>query len=386
MHQEQQQETDRLLAATATVSLEQEATVDPPQLSDHRPATPLWAWCLLYAAVSAHGGYHPAAPKCRLPRAACASPVNPALPCLHTCQVTAVSSAGVVFAKLVEVPPITLAAWRLQLTSVFLGVGAAVQLSRMPPAARARTLQQVRRRRGPAGAGAAIWRASSGALSGDVRRPSAGTSQLLLLLLLLLSHPTLQVGLLVVSGTCLCFHFGAWVFSVEATSLTHSLLFVSATPLFLAAGTWLLRKPISAGELAGTAAGLAGGVLLATAAARSDAQVTVRGDLAALSASLAFVGYLLIGQRLRTWMPLFVYAFRWVGGWGGWEGWAGWQGVTVARVTRDSVPCFLCNLFMRCSSLPVCCLPKCFAHPHAPCRLQRHRAGCSAADPGQPRV
>lgn len=37
--------------------------------------------------------------------------------------------------------------------------------------------------------------------------------------------------------------------------------------------------------------------------------MTLRGDMAALAASLCFVGYLLIGQRLRAWMPAFVYAF-----------------------------------------------------------------------------
>lgn len=82
-----------------------------------------------------------------------------------------------------------------------------------------------------------------------------------------------QAGLLAASGACLALHFGLWVYSVQATSLTHSLLFVSATPLFLAGGTWALGRPISAGELGGTAVGLAGGVVLATAAARSDAQV-----------------------------------------------------------------------------------------------------------------
>ncbi len=85
--------------------------------------------------------------------------------------------------------------------------------------------------------------------------------------------PPLQAGLLAASGVCLALHFGTWVYSVQATSLTHSLLFVSATPLFLAGGTWLLGRPISAGELGGTAVGLAGGVVLATAAARADAQV-----------------------------------------------------------------------------------------------------------------
>lgn len=86
-------------------------------------------------------------------------------------------------------------------------------------------------------------------------------------------HP--QAGLLAASGACLALHFGAWVYSVQATSLTHSLLFVSATPLFLAGGTWALGRPISAWELGGTAVGLAGGVVLATAAARSDAQVGI---------------------------------------------------------------------------------------------------------------
>ena len=133
------------------------------------------------------------------------------------------SSAGVVFAMIVEVPPLTLAAWRLQLTSVLLGIGAAVQLGRMPPVDRRRTVD--------------------------------------------------SAGLLAASGVCLCFHFGSWVYSVEATSLTHSLLLVSASPLFLAGGAWLLRQPISGGELGGTAMGLVGTVVLATAAARSDAQV-----------------------------------------------------------------------------------------------------------------
>ncbi|KAL4448195.1 hypothetical protein ABPG75_005414 [Micractinium tetrahymenae] len=196
--------------------------LDPQSGGLPKPAPPLWAWLLLVAAV------------------------------------VAVSSAGTVFSLLKDVPPLTLASWRLGTTSVLLGLAAAAQWRAMPPADRRRTLQ--------------------------------------------------QAPLLAASGACLCVHFGAWVYSVEATSLTHSLLFVSATPLFLAGGTWLLRKPISGGELAGTGVGAVGAVLLATAAARSDAQVTVRGDLAALTASLCFVGYLLIGRKLRAWMPVMVYA------------------------------------------------------------------------------
>ena len=54
-----------------------------------------------------------------------------------------------------------------------------------------------------------------------------------------------------------------------------------------------------AGELVGTGVGVAGAVILATAAARADRQATVAGDMAALLGSFAFVGYLLIGQSLR---------------------------------------------------------------------------------------
>ena len=42
-------------------------------------------------------------------------------------QVLAVSSAATAFSKVNDVPAITLAAWRLQLTSVLLGLGAAWQ-------------------------------------------------------------------------------------------------------------------------------------------------------------------------------------------------------------------------------------------------------------------
>ncbi|KAL4418952.1 hypothetical protein ABPG77_001774 [Micractinium sp. CCAP 211/92] len=165
---------------------------------------------------------------------------------------------SVVFSLIKDVPPLTLASWRLGTTSVLLGAAAIAQWRAMPRADQRRTLQ--------------------------------------------------QAPLLAASGACLCVHFGTWVYSVQATSLTHSLLFVSATPLFLAGGAWLLRQPISAGELAGTGVGAVGAVLLATAAARSDAEVTVVGDMAALLASLCFVGYLLIGRRLRKWMPVMVYA------------------------------------------------------------------------------
>ncbi|KAG2485643.1 hypothetical protein HYH03_015615 [Edaphochlamys debaryana] len=159
-----------------------------------------------------------------------------------------------------EVPALALAAWRLQLTALLLGLGAAAQWRDLPPADRARA-------------------ASS-------------------------------LPLLAGSGACLGVHFGAWVWGLQHTSLTHSLLMVSATPLLLAALALATGSPMSRGELGGAVLGLAGAVVLSVGASSgSEERVGLPGDLASLLASAVMVGYLSVGRRLRQWMPIFVYAF-----------------------------------------------------------------------------
>lgn len=49
---------------------------------------------------------------------------------------------------------------------------------------------------------------------------------------------------------------------MQHTSLVHAYLFVSVTPLAIAVGALLLRKPISVGEVAGTVLGVAGAAVL----------------------------------------------------------------------------------------------------------------------------
>ena len=71
-------------------------------------------------------------------------------------------------------------------------------------------------------------------------------------------------------------------------------------------------------ELCGAALGLLGGAVLASEGAlqgpgsdgptKGTQQPQLTGDLAALTAAAAFVGYLSVGRKLRKWMPLFVYA------------------------------------------------------------------------------
>jgi hypothetical protein len=53
-------------------------------------------------------------------------------------------------------------------------------------------------------------------------------------------------------------HFGTWVWSLQHTSLAHSLLLVSTTPIILVAYSLVMRQPISAGEVAGALLAVAG--------------------------------------------------------------------------------------------------------------------------------
>jgi drug/metabolite transporter (DMT)-like permease len=179
-----------------------------------------------------------------------------------------------------EVPPVTLASWRLQVTTLLMSPLCLLELWRMP----ARLRWQVLRAGWP----------------------------------------------LALNGAIIGCHFGLWVVSLQSTSLAHAMLFVSMSPVMVAAGKALQRQPQSWGELGGTALGTGGAATLALgslsgqrgagdrglldeAPAPSSGE-SWQGDLAALVAAALFVAYLNIGQRLRAWMPLFTYATLVTGG------------------------------------------------------------------------
>ncbi|XP_024529650.1 uncharacterized protein LOC9633549 isoform X3 [Selaginella moellendorffii] len=113
-----------------------------------------------------------------------------------------------------------------------------------------------------------------------------------------------------ISALAIALHFGLWVWSLDHTSLPHSLLFVSMPPLIIAVLSWLRCKPLSKGENAGVFLGFAG-VLIIAFASKSDGDkgITFLGDLMAFLAAVAFVGYMFAGNNLRSWMPLYLYAF-----------------------------------------------------------------------------
>jgi len=183
--------------------------------------------------------------------------------------VCGVSSAGALFQHVEEIPPLLRASWRLQLTSIVLAPLALFQ-----------------------------WRATP-----DDVKSMFWTKESWLLLL--------------ASGLALAAHFGAWVASLDETSLTHSLLFVTAHPLVIVIGMLVLasfhpsvRTPHRTEIYGAMVCFLGAGItLLDNGASQGDQTVTVFGDSLAFLGAVFVVGYIVVGRILRTWMPIFLYAF-----------------------------------------------------------------------------
>jgi len=170
----------------------------------------------------------------------------------------AVSSAGVVLQSMSEVPPLLRASWRMQGTALILLPGFVYQFMRM-----------------------------------DRGRISTRDWQVIL-----------------ASSAFLAIHFGAWVWSLDHTSLIHSLLFVSMHPLVLVLLMPVIGTAVRRGHVTGVLLGITG-ALLSMGDMEAGGEVTVLGDAAAFLGAVTVVGYLLAGRHLRSvrQMPIFVYAF-----------------------------------------------------------------------------
>ena len=112
------------------------------------------------------------------------------------------------------------------------------------------------------------------------------------------------------SSAFLAIHFGAWVWSLDHTSLIHSLLFVSMHPLVLVLLMPVIGTAVRRGHVTGVLLGITG-ALLSMGDMEAGGEVTVLGDAAAFVGAVTVVGYLLAGRHLRSarQMPIFVYAF-----------------------------------------------------------------------------
>jgi drug/metabolite transporter (DMT)-like permease len=117
------------------------------------------------------------------------------------------------------------------------------------------------------------------------------------------------LSVLALSAIFLTIHFGTWLMSLKQTSLTHSLLFVTAHPLVFIIAMWMLRRPANKGQVIGVLLGLTGGAIALLDVGSGAGDVTLKGDLLAFIGAIAIVVYLAAGRHLRQWMPIFLYAF-----------------------------------------------------------------------------
>ncbi len=177
----------------------------------------------------------------------------------------------------------------------------------------------------------------------------------------LLSRYLKSLPLCIISGIFLGIHFSMWVFSLRYTSLTHSLLWVSMGPIVLNGGAWILyllgqnqciggtafastfafilqvRRP-SAMETTGVLVGISGAIIMligvkggmninidgngntkgigvgnGNTIISSNHEPTLYGDAAAFSGAVAVCVYLIIGQKLRKFLPIWLYVFPVIG-------------------------------------------------------------------------
>ena len=174
-----------------------------------------------------------------------------------------VSSAGAIFTHVDDIPPLLRASWRLQLTALIL-------------------------------APLALWQFKSIDIETKSKLFEMSTGKIIL-----------------ASGAFLALHFGFWVTSLDYTSLTHSLLFVTAHPLVILIGMFLFVRRPNRMELVGGIAAFSGAAIsmLDAGDVQGDRSVTFFGDQLAFLGAVFVVGYIVCGRILREWMPLFIYAF-----------------------------------------------------------------------------
>ncbi|MFL2963693.1 MAG: DMT family transporter [Candidatus Thalassarchaeaceae archaeon] len=170
----------------------------------------------------------------------------------------AVSSAGTILQSMEEIPPFLRASWRMQGTSFIL----------LPL-----FLFQI--------------------IKSDAYKLSVQDAKLLFL-----------------SSIFLALHFGSWVWSLDNTSLVHSLLFVTTHPIIIVLMMPILGSSVSKSHIVGAFLGVFGAIIT-FGDIEKGSEITFIGDLAAFMGAVTVVGYMFIGRHLRSkrQMPVFVYAF-----------------------------------------------------------------------------
>jgi drug/metabolite transporter (DMT)-like permease len=112
--------------------------------------------------------------------------------------------------------------------------------------------------------------------------------------------------LVIASGGLLAIHFGSWIASLSFTSTAASVSLVTTNPMWAALFGTLLGDRVTRRELAGIAVAVVGCSVLAGGDWRAGGDALI-GDALAIVGAISVAGYLVLGRRLRTAVPLFPY-------------------------------------------------------------------------------
>ncbi len=221
-----------------TASYDHQPDGDAAEDGEHNaPAKMSWAaWLLLAAAVRCHTFDRKAFKSSCTYEAVQLSSLT--ILSRAAAQLTVKSSAGAVFASLPEVGAITIAAWRMQLAAVIM-LPVAIWQYRHASAGDPHVSFSVN---GHCCDATGDWTAFLGQKQAvnevrcaDCTWPPADVQQ----------TTRSKFWRLVVSGVLLAVQWSAYAWAVGHTSLSHTLLFLSATPMLLAGWHWVSRQPIS---------------------------------------------------------------------------------------------------------------------------------------------
>jgi drug/metabolite transporter (DMT)-like permease len=113
-------------------------------------------------------------------------------------------------------------------------------------------------------------------------------------------------GLVVVAGLVLAAHFATWIASIYLTTVAASVALVAINPVFAALLGGLLGDRVRGREWIGIAIAVAGSLVLAGGDWQAGGKALLGDGLAVIGAGFG-AGYLIVGRRLRTALPLWPY-------------------------------------------------------------------------------
>lgn len=113
------------------------------------------------------------------------------------------------------------------------------------------------------------------------------------------------------AGACLALHFGAWISSLDYTSVASSVALVTCHPLWVAlAGLWIYRERPGRKTLIGIALTIGGAALIFAADRRSGTGSNpMLGNMLAVLGAMSVAAYILIARATRAALATWSYVW-----------------------------------------------------------------------------